>query len=71
MSAPSSVTTSPSSGQPTSTTAPTAPQTLKICCACPETKSARDTCIVENGEAACAHLIDAHKRCLRALGFDI
>ena len=26
--------------------------TKKICCACPETKSARDMCIVEKGECS-------------------
>ncbi|KAL7143328.1 hypothetical protein ABFS83_08G184500 [Erythranthe nasuta] len=43
----------------------------KICCACPETKKARDECIVENGEAACQKLIEAHKICLRAEGFNV
>jgi cytochrome c oxidase assembly protein subunit 17 len=44
---------------------------LKICCACPETKKRRDECIIENGESACEKLIEAHKVCLRAAGFDI
>ncbi|XP_060785576.1 cytochrome c oxidase copper chaperone [Neoarius graeffei] len=44
---------------------------LKPCCACPETKKARDACIVEKGEESCTHLIEAHKACMRALGFKI
>ncbi|KAB0355799.1 hypothetical protein FD755_021740 [Muntiacus reevesi] len=34
---------------------------LKPCCACPETKKAQQ----------CGHLIEAHKECMRALGFKI
>ena len=44
---------------------------LKPCCACPETKRARDTCIVENGEEHCRELIEAHKACLKRHGFNI
>ncbi|KIH61985.1 cytochrome C oxidase copper chaperone [Ancylostoma duodenale] len=44
---------------------------LKPCCACPETKKARDQCIIENGEENCGELIEAHKKCLRDAGFDI
>ncbi|PKK30497.1 cytochrome c oxidase copper chaperone [Columba livia] len=43
----------------------------KPCCACPETKKARDACIIEKGEENCGHLIEAHKECMRALGFKI
>jgi cytochrome c oxidase assembly protein subunit 17 len=43
----------------------------KICCACPETKLARDECVVANGEDACALLVEAHKVCLRAEGFNV
>ncbi|XP_067638019.1 cytochrome c oxidase copper chaperone [Eurosta solidaginis] len=43
----------------------------KACCACPETKKARDACIVENGEENCTDLIEAHKKCMRAQGFNI
>jgi cytochrome c oxidase assembly protein subunit 17 len=43
----------------------------KICCACPQTKQTRDECVVQNGEEACAVLIEAHKVCLRAEGFDV
>ncbi|RWS07130.1 cytochrome c oxidase copper chaperone-like protein [Dinothrombium tinctorium] len=44
---------------------------LKPCCACPETKRARDQCIIENGEENCRELIEAHKECMRKLGFKI
>uniref|UniRef100_A0A8C9A024 Cytochrome c oxidase copper chaperone COX17 n=1 Tax=Prolemur simus TaxID=1328070 RepID=A0A8C9A024_PROSS len=80
---------------------------LKPCCACPETKKARDawfrglfpvdlacssvqgndeesgerpdrpeasstySFIIEKGEEHCGHLIEAHKECMRALGFKI
>lgn len=44
---------------------------LKPCCACPETKKARDTCIVERGEDNCKDLIEAHKECMRKLGFNV
>ncbi|KAH8396021.1 hypothetical protein KR222_001877 [Zaprionus bogoriensis] len=43
----------------------------KACCACPETKRARDACIVENGEENCTKLIEAHKQCMRDAGFKI
>ena len=43
----------------------------KICCACPETKSARDECIALKGEEACKKLIEAHKACLRKEGFNV
>ncbi|GMI47005.1 hypothetical protein TrCOL_g11134 [Triparma columacea] len=43
----------------------------KICCSCPDTKKPRDVCIVEKGEEACKDLIEAHKACLRAEGFDV
>ncbi|XP_053561760.1 cytochrome c oxidase copper chaperone [Bombina bombina] len=44
---------------------------LKPCCACPETKKARDTCIIEKGEEHCQQLIEAHKECMRSLGFKV
>ncbi|XP_070832108.1 cytochrome c oxidase copper chaperone [Chaetodon trifascialis] len=44
---------------------------LKPCCACPETKKVRDACIIEKGEESCTDLIEAHKDCMRALGFKI
>jgi cytochrome c oxidase assembly protein subunit 17 len=45
----------------------------KICCCCPETKQARDACILANGEedANCKRLIELHKECLRGEGFDV
>ncbi|CAA3024181.1 cytochrome c oxidase copper chaperone 2 [Olea europaea subsp. europaea] len=43
----------------------------KICCACPDAKKLRDECTVEHGESACEKWIEAHKRCLRAEGFNI
>nr|CAI5854491.1 unnamed protein product [Callosobruchus analis] len=47
------------------------PKKLKPCCACPETKKARDTCIIEKGEENCGDLIEAHKQCMREAGFNI
>ena len=44
---------------------------LKICCACPETRELRDTCIVENGQENCVTQINNHIECLRKLGFDM
>ena len=44
---------------------------LKPCCACPETKKPRDECIMEKGEEHCGDLIEAHKQCMRDLGFKI
>lgn len=44
---------------------------LKPCCACPETKKVRDTCIIEKGEENCGELIEAHKSCMRSMGFNI
>lgn len=43
------------------------------CCACPETKSARDACFLENGgeDGKCALLIKKHVECMRGLGFTI
>ncbi|KAI8346220.1 cytochrome c oxidase copper chaperone-like protein, partial [Mortierella sp. GBAus27b] len=44
---------------------------LKPCCACPDTKKARDNCVLNNGEENCLELIKAHQQCLRDLGFKI
>ena len=44
---------------------------LRPCCACPETKKVRDECIIERGEANCTDLIEAHKDCMRKLGFKV
>uniref|UniRef100_A0A023ED65 Cytochrome c oxidase copper chaperone n=1 Tax=Aedes albopictus TaxID=7160 RepID=A0A023ED65_AEDAL len=43
----------------------------KACCACPETKRARDACIMERGEENCGDLIEKHKQCMRDMGFNI
>jgi cytochrome c oxidase assembly protein subunit 17 len=43
----------------------------KICCSCPETKAARDLCVISHGEDNCADVIEAHKQCLRAEGFRV
>lgn len=43
----------------------------KPCCACPETRKARDLCIVERGEEECTELIQAHRECMRKMGFNI
>lgn len=57
----------------TTATAPAAPvlgkSGKKICCSCPETKSARDLCVVTNGEDLCKDVIEKHKACLRSEGF--
>lgn len=44
---------------------------LKPCCACPDTRLARDQCIMMYGEDNCIDYIKAHKDCLRKLGFNI
>ena len=44
---------------------------LKPCCACPTTKTARDECIIINGEENCGDLIEQHKQCMRDAGFKI
>ena len=44
---------------------------LKICCACPETRKVRDECGLLNGEDKCKDAIEAHKACLRTLGFKV
>ena len=36
--------------------------TKKICCACPETKKARDACLIVNGEDGCKALIEVLMR---------
>ncbi|KAF7356809.1 COX17-domain-containing protein [Mycena venus] len=54
---------------------PLNPQGLKPCCACPETKSARDDCFLNAsaGEAddKCKQLVQNHLACMRGLGFKI
>lgn len=43
------------------------------CCACPETKSARDSCFLQHGadDGQCADLVRKHVQCMRGLGFEI
>jgi len=43
----------------------------KPCCECPETRKARDTCIIEKGEEHCSSEIEAHKECMRQMGFKV
>ena len=43
----------------------------KPCCACPDTRAAMGECIILNGEEECADLIEAHKACMRAAGFNV
>jgi len=43
----------------------------KPCCACPETKAVRDKCVIEKGEENCSDEIEAHKKCMRDMGFKI
>ncbi|ODO06240.1 cytochrome c oxidase assembly protein subunit 17 [Cryptococcus wingfieldii CBS 7118] len=54
---------------------PLNPKGLKPCCACPETKSARDDCFIKSapgeGDIACKDLIEAHKACMRGYGFKV
>lgn len=46
-------------------------QKKRICCVCKETKGARDTCILMNGEEKCQSFIATHNACLRAEGFKV
>lgn len=45
------------------------------CCACPETKSARDECFLrtapEEADVKCGELLEAHKTCMRGFGFKV
>ncbi|KAK1582810.1 hypothetical protein Q3G72_018454 [Acer saccharum] len=61
----------PNQGSAITTSVPESKPKKKICCACPETKKLRDECIVENGEESCAKWIEAHRKCLRAEGFNV
>ncbi|KLO08071.1 COX17-domain-containing protein [Schizopora paradoxa] len=60
---------------PKAVTNPLNPQGLKPCCACPETKSARDECFLKNstGDAdeKCHELVQKHLACMRSYGFNI
>ncbi|KAI9209330.1 cytochrome C oxidase copper chaperone-domain-containing protein [Polychytrium aggregatum] len=50
--------------------APAAPK-CKPCCACPDTRKARDECVILEGEEKCIDLIKAHQDCMRSMGFNI
>ncbi|WVQ83542.1 hypothetical protein IAT38_005683 [Cryptococcus sp. DSM 104549] len=54
---------------------PLNPKGLKPCCACPETKSARDDCFLRTApgeqEIKCGELLEAHKACMRGYGFKV
>ncbi|OWZ64371.1 hypothetical protein AYX14_03980 [Cryptococcus neoformans] len=54
---------------------PLNPNNLKPCCACPETKQARDDCFIKSapgeGETNCRDFIEAHKACMRGYGFKV
>jgi cytochrome c oxidase assembly protein subunit 17 len=45
------------------------------CCACPQTKSARDDCFLKfdgsESDEKCKELVQAHLACMRGLGFNI
>ena len=61
----------PPAAQSSSTAPDVGRPRVRTCCACHETRTARDECIVKNGEAACAALSEAHKACLRAEGLAV
>ncbi len=42
----------------------------KPCCACPETRKARDECVLFNGEESCQEFIEKHRECMRGYGLD-
>ncbi|EIM82453.1 uncharacterized protein STEHIDRAFT_124568 [Stereum hirsutum FP-91666 SS1] len=54
---------------------PLNPQGLKPCCACPQTKSARDDCFLKfdgsEVDDKCKELVQQHQACMRALGFKV
>ncbi|KAF9514422.1 hypothetical protein BS47DRAFT_868573 [Hydnum rufescens UP504] len=56
-------------------TNPLNPQGIKSCCACPETKTARDECFMRNdsdaASEACKDLVQKHIACMRGYGFNI
>ncbi|KAF9453644.1 hypothetical protein P691DRAFT_812993 [Macrolepiota fuliginosa MF-IS2] len=50
------------------------PKGLKPCCACPQTKSARDDCFLKYGDQApekCKEVVESHLACMRGLGFKV
>ncbi|KAF9036797.1 cytochrome C oxidase copper chaperone-domain-containing protein [Panaeolus papilionaceus] len=51
------------------------PKGLKPCCACPETKRARDDCFLKydpsEADGKCKTELQAHLACMRSLGFKV
>ncbi|KAF8321788.1 hypothetical protein DL93DRAFT_1467868 [Clavulina sp. PMI_390] len=54
---------------------PLNPTGVKACCACPETKSARDECFMKNDPSAateaCRDLVAKHIACMKGYGFTV
>ncbi|KAL5528015.1 hypothetical protein ACEPAF_7151 [Sanghuangporus sanghuang] len=54
---------------------PLNPQGIKPCCACPDTKRARDECYMQNdadvANEKCKALVAAHVQCMRGYGFEV
>ncbi|GAA5922314.1 hypothetical protein JCM3775_005688 [Rhodotorula graminis] len=59
---------------------PLNPEGHKPCCACPETKKARDDCFLKFGSnaddgadsgAQCKDIVERHRQCMRSLGFNM
>ncbi|KIM49557.1 hypothetical protein M413DRAFT_59795, partial [Hebeloma cylindrosporum] len=54
---------------------PLNPKGLKPCCACPQTKSARDDCFLKydpsEAEGKCKQELANHIACMRGLGFKV
>merc|ERR1711879_366565 len=43
----------------------------KSCCACPDTRKLRDECVATKGIDNCQEFIDAHNKCMEAMGFNM
>ncbi|KAK1920791.1 cytochrome C oxidase copper chaperone-domain-containing protein [Papiliotrema laurentii] len=54
---------------------PLNPNGVKPCCACPETKDARDKCFFnfdpEVAQIKCKDYVEAHRACMASFGFKI
>ncbi|GAA5865882.1 hypothetical protein JCM8547_005746 [Rhodosporidiobolus lusitaniae] len=59
---------------------PRNPEGEKPCCACPDTKKARDDCFLQFGSNAddsndsaekCRNIVERHRQCMRSLGFNV
>ena len=71
-------TESPSNSNPScsTVTSDSQPQKVKPCCACPETKKARDNCLLfassaDQAENECREFIEKHRACMASYGFKI